>query len=174
MHRRKVLTSPILFCKSDTPGDAMNHTIGSCIHHLCSLCIVLRYLFPERLGKCSPSFFVCGSGARADERVDFPWLFSSWRKLHASLSTVTDFPLPFAGAPVSILSYLASTFSGSDLLIQTSLHHGLQFLATQLRSVSLFSILFEQSQYNFVLIRPTCAHLIRPFRKIVRRYLMDS
>ena len=30
-----------------------------------------------------PSLFICGSGAGEDERVDFPRLFSSWRKLRA-------------------------------------------------------------------------------------------
>ena len=47
---------------------------------------------------------------------------------------LTSFPLPlsFAGAPVSILSYLGLETSGFDLLIQTSLHHGLQFLLARL------------------------------------------
>ena len=92
-----------------------------------------------------PSLFVYGSGAGRDELVDFPHLFSSWRKLQASsfVHFPFVFPLiafsllpfhsdrfPFAFRRCSFLDSFISglNFLGSDLLIQTFLHHGLRFL----------------------------------------------
>ena len=92
-----------------------------------------------------------------------PRLFSSWRKLHAfpfvhcPLNAVR-FPLPFVGAPVSILSFVPSKMPGSDSLIHTSLHPGLQYLVAPLR-IMLFNISFVQCHFSFEFIRLTCAHL---------------
>ena len=81
----------IQFCTSDTRENASDHTRSSYISHKCSLCTVFEILsqtdsnLSETLcQRFFPSLFVCGFGAGEDERVDFPRLFSSCRKLHAS------------------------------------------------------------------------------------------
>ena len=57
---------------------------------------------------------------------------------------------PFAFRWCSCLESFISglKFPGSDLLIHTSLHHSLQFLAARL-SILLFNILFDKSHYGF-------------------------
>ena len=50
-----------------------------------------------------PSLFVYGSGAGRDELVDFPHLFSSWRKLQAS--SFVHFPFVFSIDSILLASF---------------------------------------------------------------------
>ena len=118
----------------------------------------LRNLFPDGLRplryfpfeEYSPSLCVCGSGAGEDERVDFPRLFSSWRKLHASplvhlrlcfplialsLLSINADGVPFALRPCSFVDSFNPDvkISGSDLLIYTSMVFNFWQLGFELR-----------------------------------------